>query len=107
MKQNQMTARELRAFQNIKYASYDLIGGLENTLMDYDEASDEYKNADEALHNHQGLVEAVYMRATTMFYRAGYVCWGPQAERLIRDINFLGRAKLMDMCDERVCKEGY
>lgn len=43
MKVSEMNQRQKKAFYNIKYAAYDLIGGLENTLMDYPEDSDEYK----------------------------------------------------------------
>ena len=107
MKQNQMGARERRAYDNILYAAYDVIGGLENTLMDFDEESDEYKNAYNVLYNHERLVESIYNCATTAYYRTGMCMWGSQVERLIRDINFLGRDVIMAMCEERVCEEGY
>ena len=35
MKVSEMNAREKKAFYNIKHAANDLLGGLENTLLDY------------------------------------------------------------------------
>lgn len=35
-----MDQRQKKAFYNIKWAANDLLGGLENTLLDYPEDSD-------------------------------------------------------------------
>ena len=107
MKVNEMNQRQKKAFYKIKYAAYDLIGGLENTLMDYPEDSDEYKSAYAFLHDHDRLVKRLYEDATTCVYDVGYCGFGPEHERLIRDIRFCGKDWLMERCEERIKKEGY
>lgn len=102
-----MNQRQKKAFYNIKYAANDLLGGLENTLMDYPEDSDEYKSAYAFLHDHDGLVKRLYEDATTCVYGPGYCGFGPAHERLIRDIRFCGKDWLMERCEERIKKEGY
>ena len=65
MKVSEMNARQKKAFYNIKYAAYWRIGGLENTLMDNAEDSDEYRAAKAELADHDGLVATIYEMATT------------------------------------------
>ena len=107
MKVSEMTARQKKAFYNIKYAARYLIGGLENIMLDYPEDSEEYKRAKALLDDHNALVTEVYYNATSEVYEEG-ACWfGKGAERFIRDINFCGKAWLMGCCEKRVTKEGY
>ena len=107
MKVSEMNQRQKKAFYNIKYAAYDLLGGLENTLLDYPEDSDEYKSAYAFLHDHDRLVKRLYEDATTCVYGPGYCGFGPEHERLIRDIRFCGKDWLMERCEKRIQKEGY
>lgn len=107
MKVSEMNERQKKAFYNIKYAAYDLLGGLENTLLDYSEDSEEYKSAKALLGNHDALVKELYRRATSEIYEDG-ACWfGKSAEMEIRDINFCGKEWLIERCEKRISKEGY
>lgn len=96
-----------RAYITYNDINYDDLGGLENTLMDYPEDSDEYKSAYAFLHDHDRLVKRLYEDATTCVYDVGYCGFGPAHERLIRDIRFCGKDWLMECCEERIKKEGY
>lgn len=108
MKVAEMNERQKKAFYNIKYAAYDLLGGLENTMLDYPEDSEEYKSAKELLGNHEALVQELYQRATSaVFSYDGAVWFGKPAEMFTRDINFCGKAWLMERCEARIRKEGY
>lgn len=57
MKVSEMNERQRIAFYNIKYAAYDLLGGLENTLEDYPEDSEEYRGAKAFLNNHGAQIK--------------------------------------------------
>jgi len=107
MKVSEMNRRQKKAFYNIKYAADDLLGGLENTLLDYSEDSDEYKSANALIHDHDRLVKRLYSDATTCVYGPGYCGFGPEHERFIRDIRFCGKEWLMERCEKRITKEGY
>lgn len=45
MKYAECNARQKKAFKNIFHASNWLLGGLENTMLDYPEGSEEYERA--------------------------------------------------------------
>lgn len=108
MKVKDMNERQKKAFYNIKHAANDLLGGLENTLLDYSEDSEEYKSAKAFLDDHNALVQDLYIRATSEVYSGdGAVWFGKSAERFIRDINFCGKDWLMERCERRITKEGY
>lgn len=107
MKVKDMNERQKKAFYNIKYAANDLVGGLENTMLDYPEDSKEFKSAKALLADHDALVKELYYRATSSVYREGFVCFGKIAEMYIRDINFCGKEWLMERCERRISKMGY
>lgn len=107
MKVADMNERQKRAFYNVKHAAHDLLGGLENTLLDYPEDSAEYRSAKALLDDHDALVKELYCRATSAVYGDGAVWFGKSAERTIRDINFCGKEWLLERCERRVTKEGY
>lgn len=107
MKVSEMNARQKKAFYNIKYAAHDLLGGLENIMLDYPESSEEYKRAKALLNNHNALVAELYYNATSAVYDDGAVWFGEYAKKFIRDINFCGKEWLMERCDRRITKEGY
>lgn len=108
MKVSEMNAREKKAFFNIKYAANDLLGGLENTMMDYNEDEPQYKNAKAMLEDHEALVKALYDMATTEVFGDGYCCFNKAVvQKELRDINFCGKEWLMERCERRITKEGY
>ena len=107
MKVSEMNERQKRAFHNIYWAAQHLLGGLENTLLDYSEDSDDYKSAEALLKNHKELVNRLYEMATTAVYGEGFCGFGKQYQMEIRDINFCGKEWLMERCEKRITKEGY
>ena len=107
MKVSEMNERQKRAFHNIYWAAQHLLGGLENTLLDYSEDSDDYKSAEALLKNHKELVNRLYEMATTAVYGEGFCGFGKRHQMEIRDINFCGKEWLMERCEKRITKEGY
>lgn len=107
MKVADMNVRQKKAFYNIKWAANDLLGGLENTMLDYPEGSDEYTHAQSLLNDHNELVCELYQMATTAIYDEGFCGFGRQHQMAIRDINFCGKEWLMERCEKRITKEGY
>ena len=107
MKFAECNARQQKAYRNILYASRWLLGGLENTLEDYEEGSEEYESAKAQLADHDGLVNELYRMATTELYNDGSCCFNAGAERYLRDVRFTGRDWLMERCEARIKKAGY
>lgn len=107
MKRSEMNTRQKKAFDNIKYAAYFLLGGLENTLLDNPEDSEEYISAKATLDDHDGLVAEIYQAATTEVYSEGACYFGKDAESYLRDIRFCGKEWLLARVEARVRKEGY
>lgn len=108
MKTSEMNARQLKAYYNVKHASNDLIGGLENALLDNEVDSDAYRRANGLLNNHDELVKYVYEMATTAIYGDGYCCFDDRATQLyLREINFCGKDWIMERCEKRITKLGY
>ena len=100
-------SREARAKHNIQGAANWIIGGNENTLFDYDEDSEEYKGAKAFLADHDAIVKEVVVAATTAVYEEGFCGWGGDADKILRDINFVGRSTLEQFADAEVRKQGY
>lgn len=107
MKYADCNERQKKAYRNIAYAADWIIGGLENTLLDYDEDREEYKLAKATLADHSGLVAEIYSAATTDIYTGGGVFFGAAAESCLKDIRFCGKEWLMERCEKRVTKLGY
>ena len=107
MKVSEMNERQKRAFHNIYWAAQHLLGGLENTMLDYSKDDEEYKSAEALLKNHKELVNRLYEMATTAIYDEGFCGFGRQHQMAIRDINFCGKEWLMERCEKRITKEGY
>lgn len=107
MKVADMNVRQKKAFHNIYWAAQHLLGGLENTLLDYPEDSDEYKSAYELLHDHDRLVDTLYQMATSAVYGEGFCGFGTEYQLEILDIRFCGKEWLMERCEKRITKEGY
>lgn len=107
MKYADCNERQKKAFRNIAHAASWIIGGLENTLLDYGEETAEYKSAKAKLANHSGLVNEIYAAATTDIYTGDGVFFGAAAESCLKDIRFCGKEWLMERCEKRVTKLGY
>ena len=107
MKVSEMNARQKKAFYNIYHAANWLIGGLENTLMDNSEDSQEYQSAKEQLANHDMLVAELYSMATTEVYTEGSCCFNQAAASFLKDVRFCGKTWLLERCDKRIKKLGY
>lgn len=99
-----MTKREKLARTNIQNCINFEIGGFENTLLDYSEQDEEYIEAKAFLSDHNEIVQYIYQCAVTGFYIEGGVL---ADEKLISQIKFLGKEKLMSIVEELVTKEGY
>lgn len=103
-----MDVRKKKALLNIKHAANDLLGGLENTMLDYEEDEDEYKRAKAFLGNHEKLVEELYDMAINAIYGDGYCCFNEVSVRKeLRDIRFCGKEWLMERCELVIRINGY
>ena len=103
----ELNARQRKAIRNINAAANWLLGGYENTLLDFAPDSEEYKSAKAILGNHDRLVDMLYDSATTEVYSSGCVSFGKEAERFMKDIRFCGKEWLLNACDRKITKEGY
>ena len=83
MKYADCNARQKKAYRNIYHASNWLLGGLENTMQDNAEGTEEHENAKATLADHDGLVAELYRMA------------------------FCGKEWLMARCEARIKKAGY
>ncbi len=92
--------RKREILANMYYAGCSLIGGLENTLSDYDEEDEEYINAQEQLSNHDMLVGDIEAMCMTGYYGCGIE--GPQ-QPYQKHYTFAGKAYIHE-CAEAVVK---
>ena len=107
MKYTDCNAHQKKAYANIYHAANWLIGGLENTMLDNEKDSPEYRNAATRLADHNGLVEELYEMAISDIYDDGSCYFGASAEKILKDIRFCGKEWLVARCDARVRKLGY
>ena len=62
----------------------------ENTLLDYAEDEEDYKDAKALLEDHEALVNELYRMATTAIYGEGFCIFNEATvTKELRDINFL------------------
>ena len=99
-----MDKREKLARRNVQNCINFELGGYENVLLDYPENSEEYINAKNFLASHEAIVDYIYDCSVSDFYVEGGVFTDT---RLISQIKFLGKKKLMEIVEELVAKEGY
>lgn len=95
---------EKLARKNIQNCINFELGGYENTLLDYPEDAEEYINAKTFLADHKAIVDYIYDCSVSAFYVEGGVFTDA---RLISQIKFLGKEKLLTIVEELVSKEGY
>lgn len=103
----ELTGNQKFAFNNIKHAANWCIGGLENSMQDNPEDSDEYKAALKELTDHEGLVEYVYDEGVSNMYGEGFCGFGPQYKKQIQQIKFCGKEWLMRVAEQIVTELGY
>lgn len=99
--------REQRAKHNIHHAANWIIGGLENTMSDYSEHTEEYQSAKEALLDTEELKLQIYQAATSEIYEEGFCGWGGDAPKILKDIRLLGKEKLHELIMKEIKKQGY
>ena len=99
MKYAEMNDRQKRVFMAVLGAANDIVGGLENTILDNAEGTEEHKNAKEALADHASLAVAIY----------DMVINGKTGTELvsIRDVRFCGKAWIKERIEKRLAKMGY
>lgn len=102
VKMKDMNGHQKIAARQIKYAINWEVGGLENATYDNPEDSEEYKNATEALADHQGLIDWVYDGIMSNTYGKGSVSCRPTDE-----VKFAGEGFLRHYIDYMLKKEGY
>ena len=99
--------KEQRAKHNIHHAANWIIGGYENAMSDYPKTSEDYVVAANALNDKKALAEEIYAAATTEIYEDGFCGWGGDSEKILKDILFLGKEKLMTLVNNEIAKQGY
>ena len=107
MKISEMNAQQKKAFYNIRNAANYLIGGLENTMEDYPEDSEEYQEAQATLEDHACLVSQIYDLALTEIFLEGANIFGKAAEAYLKDIRFCGKEWLRERVEKQGTKAGY
>lgn len=95
-----MTATEKKAYENISCGAEQFIWQMVNTAYDDRDSIDWVLGY---MKNEDGVVEDVYEECTTMLFAEGYCCWNKSTvTKFLREINFLGKERLMEMVRERV-----
>lgn len=91
----EMNQHERQVARLIQDAVSELIGGRENTMMDFPEDSEEYQMAKRDL-NHDNLFEEVYDHVMALS-RGNYAS----------HIRFAGKEFIKERIESRLAKEGY
>ncbi len=94
----EMSAKERKAYNNIKNAAADYIYSLENGCFDSGEGSEEYNDYYKQLTNLESLIDVVYGEAISSVYTDdGAACGGAAAKAYIKDIRFCGKEFLLEV----------
>lgn len=97
MKTSEMNAHEKLAFRFICESMSDIIGGYENSLIDNEEDSEEYKNAYDFLHSgHEALIDFIY-----------YDVMASADKGTAKHMRFAGEAFIRERISKRLTKWGY
>lgn len=75
----------------------DILGGLENTLLDYSEDEEEYQRAKRALADGEGLLVTVYYDTQREATRLGFA----------KHLRFAGEKWLKERIARKLLKDGY
>ena len=101
------TANQREMFTNSYFAACELIGGLENTMWDYEEDSDEHKNAKKTLEDRQYLIDEIYSMALHHIYEPGCSWYSEAAERMAKANRFAGKEWSLEAIAEIVRSFGH
>lgn len=102
VKMKEMNGHQKIAARQIKHAINDIVGGLENTMSDWEEDSEPYQNAKATLEDHEVLVGEIYWGIMNNTYGEGWVHCSPTDE-----VKFAGEGFLKYYIDYMLKKEGY
>lgn len=102
---NDMTAKEMKAYKNIKNAACDYVYSIQNGCYDSQVDSEEYNDYYNHLNDLDALVDAVYVEAISAVYTDdGTTFGGSAAKAYIKDIRFCGKEFLMEVT-RHFCKK--
>ena len=96
MKLSEMNTRQKIVAKLAWETCGNIVGGLENTLLDNDPNDIEYKNAEKTLKDHEALVEMIYhdvMMDTEKIY--------------MKHFRFVGKDFIIERIDKRLKRWGY
>lgn len=96
MKFKEMDKRQQTATLRVWETCGFIVGGLENTLMDYEPDTEEYKEAEATLKDHSVLTDMVYTE----------VMWDTE-KSILKHIKFCGKDFIMERIDKRLKKLGH
>lgn len=96
MKLNELDQNQATAIKAIIRTYNTIVGGAENTLLDYDETDDEYIEAKRLLNNPKELADLIYedLMAT-------------EGSTYAKEIRFCGTEWIKERIARRLKKEGY
>lgn len=97
MKLSEMDSRQRFAAKLAWECCGWVVGGLENSITDFGEDSEEGRVAREALADHDGLVADIYAEFVDWTKRAGYM----------KQLRFVGKAFVIERIERRLKKWGY
>lgn len=90
------------AKKNLKEAYNWVVGGLENTLQDYEEDSEEYRSAKKTLADAESLAIEIYHEGITTFFGGG-MCGG----KAPAEMRFAGKDFCIGYITKLLKKDGY
>jgi hypothetical protein len=96
MKLNELDQNQATAIKAIIRTYNTIVGGAENTLLDYDETDDEYIEAKKLLNSPKELVDFIYQ---DLMATEGYT--------YSKEIRFCGTEWIKERIARRLKKEGY
>ena len=97
MKISEMNAHQKTAYLIMREEYNNLVGGCENTLLDYSEDSEEYQAAHRTLHDHEVLRDMIYGEAIAT----------ANCRHHAIHMRFAGKEWLFERIDNRLENDGY
>lgn len=96
MKLSQLNQNEATAIKLVRDHYNDFVGGLENTLLDYEKDSEEYIDAKNALSNPARMVEIIYDEILST-----------EGATYSKQIRFCGAEWIKERIARKLKKDGY
>ncbi len=97
MKLSEMNEHQATAYRLMVEVYNDIVGGLENGLMDYEEGTEDYEVCKRALSDGNTLLGEIYVRTQQEATRRGSA----------KHIRFAGEEFLRERIQRRLAKDGY